>query len=356
MLGISIYLGSTPIEKQLPYIRKMKESGFDSIFTSLHIPEDDQTIYKEQLQALGKAAKDLEMELMADISPDSLQTLGVSWENADQLLDWGLSGLRMDYGVDEQTMIDVSHKMRIALNASTLSVHSLNRMKEKGLHMEAVEAWHNYYPRPETGLEIMDFIEKNITLKAAGLTVMAFIPGDKNLRGPLYETLPTLEQHRNSPPFTAFIEMEKLAGLDKVVVGDIEISDAALEQFQVYKQGEILIRAVPDKSADPDMMGNTAGVWTNRADNARDCVRAVESRGYASFGAAVIPPCNSIERIAGSITVDNEKYMRYQGEVQITLKNLPADERVNVLGQVITDDLPLLHWIKGNQKFRVKWL
>lgn len=48
MLGISIYLGNTPIEQQIPYIRKMKESGFRSIFTSLHIPEDDQTIYKEQ--------------------------------------------------------------------------------------------------------------------------------------------------------------------------------------------------------------------------------------------------------------------------------------------------------------------
>lgn len=48
--------------------------------------------------------------------------------------------------------------------------------------------------------------------------------------------------------------------------------------------------------------------------------------------------------------------MRYQGEIQIALADLPADERVNVLGKVIDDDLPLLPWIKGNQKFRIKWV
>ncbi|MCF3944128.1 MupG family TIM beta-alpha barrel fold protein [Oceanobacillus alkalisoli] len=56
MLGISIYLGSEPIAKQIPYIRNMREMGFESIFTSLHIPEEDQSIYREQLQALGKVA------------------------------------------------------------------------------------------------------------------------------------------------------------------------------------------------------------------------------------------------------------------------------------------------------------
>ncbi|WP_080873983.1 DUF871 domain-containing protein [Oceanobacillus timonensis] len=356
MLGISIYLGNTPIEEQLPYIRKMKESGFQSIFTSLHIPEDDQTVYKEQLQALGKAASELDMELMADISPNSLQALGFHWENADQLLNWGLSGLRIDYGVDEQTMIDLSHKMRIALNASTINVDSLNQMKANGLQVEAVEAWHNYYPRPETGLGLVDFIEKNMALTATGLTVMAFIPGDKQLRGPLFEKLPTLERHRQFSPFAAFLQLEKLAGLDKVIVGDIEISDAALEQFRAYEQREILIRAVPDRSADAEMLRKAATALTNRADNARDCVRAVESRGYASFGKVTIPACNTIKRPAGSITVDNEKYMRYQGEIQVTLHDLPADERVNVLGQVIAEDVPLLDWIKGNQQFRIKWV
>ncbi|WP_193062018.1 DUF871 domain-containing protein [Oceanobacillus oncorhynchi] len=357
MLGISIYLGNTPIEQQIPYIRKMKESGFHSIFTSLHIPEDDQTIYKEQLQALGKAASELDMELMADISPNSLQALGFNWENADQLLNWGLSGLRIDYGIDDQTIIDLSHEMRIALNASTIDVDALNHLRAKGLHMEAVEAWHNYYPRPETGLGSVDFIQKNKALKEAGLTVMAFIPGDKQSRGPLYEKLPTLEQHRGYSPFAAYLELEKFGEADKIVVGDVEIGEDSLEQFQAYiEKDEILIRAVSDKRADSEIIRKAAAAMTNRADYARDCIRAVESRRYAQFGESGVQAQNNAERPVGSVTIDNEKYLRYQGEIQITLADLPADERVNVLGQVIENDLPLLPWIKGNQRFRIEWL
>ena len=356
VLGISVYLGNEPIEQQTPYIRKMKESGFQSIFTSLHIPEDDHSAYKDRLQELGRVATELDMELMADISPNSLQALGFNWENADKLLNWGLSGLRIDYGVDEQTIIDLSHKMRIALNASTITADSLHDMKAKGLNTEAVEAWHNYYPRPETGLGLSDFIQKNRLFKSAGITVMAFIPGDKQLRGPLYEKLPTLEQHRKHSPFTAFLELEKLAGVDKIVVGDVELSEASLEQFRDYKQDEIVVRAIPDKLTDSEILSKSVSPFTNRADNARDCIRAVESRGYAQFGEAVVQPRNCVERSAGSVTIDNEKYMRYQGEIQIALADLPADERVNVLGKVIDDDLPLLPWIKGNQKFRIKWV
>ncbi|GIO21660.1 DUF871 domain-containing protein [Oceanobacillus sp. J11TS1] len=356
MLGISIYLGNEPIAQQIPYIRKMKERGFQSIFTSLHIPEEDHSIYKKQLQELGEIATELEMELMADISPNSLEALGYHWGNADQLLNWGLSGLRIDYGVNEKIIIDLSHKMRIALNASTITTESLERMKAKGLHVAAVEAWHNYYPRPETGLDLTDFNQKNVALKDAGLTVMAFIPGDKKLRGPLYERLPTLEKHRKFSPFAAFLELDKLAGVDKVVVGDVEISDASLNQFHAYEQSEIVVRATPSELADSDVINKSMNTFTNRADNARDCIRAVESRSYAQFGKTVIKPSNCIERLMGSVTIDNEKYLRYQGEIQITLTDLPADERVNVLGRVIKEDLPLLPWIRGNQKFRIKWV
>ena len=51
------------------YLNKMSKAGFTSIFTSLHIPEDDTSKYTERLRALGTAAKRNNMELMAHISP-----------------------------------------------------------------------------------------------------------------------------------------------------------------------------------------------------------------------------------------------------------------------------------------------
>ena len=49
----------------------------------------------------------------------------------------------------------------------------------------------------------------------------------------------------------------------------------------------------------------------------------------------------------GSITLDNEKYLRYMGEIQLTKYDLPADEKVNVVAKVIKEELPLINQIKA---------
>lgn len=354
MLGISVYL-SEDIDQQVTYVETMRDNGFTSIFTSLHIPEDDQVDYKNQLKMLGQLARRLKMELMADISPKSLSVLGFNWENAEGLLQWGLTGVRVDYGVEEQTIIDLSHKMKIALNASTLSFVSLKRMKENGLVVEAVEAWHNFYPRPETGLDLNHFIEQNKQFTKEGLTVMAFIPGDKSLRGPLFMGLPTLEKHRNNTPFTAFLEMNE-SYVDKILVGDPRISDKTLAQFNDNQKGVILLRAIANENSNCCIIDSVARIHTNRADYARDCIRSVESRQYAAIGKGDIEPENCVTRPIGSITIDNVNYLRYQGEVQVTVNELPLDEKVNVIGRVIKEDIPLLKHIKGDQMFKIDWI
>lgn len=352
MRGISIYLGNQSVAEQEAYIKTMREHGFKTIFTSLHIPEADQSLYKEQLQELGQLAMKYEMELMADISSQSLRILGYDWSYAEHLMEWGLTGLRIDYGIDEETIIELSKKMKIALNASTIDADALRRMKKEGLSVQSVEAWHNYYPRPETGLGYEDFIKQNKWLKQEGLQVMAFIPGDEKLRGPLFEKLPTLEEHRHMNPFACFLELEN-ADIDKIIIGDSRISTECLEQFAAYQKNELMLRAQYCQESNAAILEMVSGVHTNRPDAARDCIRSVESRQKA---VGTIEPVHCIDRPAGTITIDNEQYLRYQGEIQIVKRSLPADKRVNVVGYIINDDIPLLNWIKGNQRFRIKWI
>lgn len=355
MLGISVYL-SESIEGQREYIQKLSDKGFQSIFTSLHIPEDNPNLFKERLIELGAIAKKNEMELIADISPKSLQYLGYTWDTADQLLSWGLTGLRIDYGVEESTIAQLSNKMKIALNASTITEESLLRLKSFGLNVSSVEAWHNFYPRPETGLDRGDFHEQNQWLKSEGLKVMAFIPGDKKRRGPLYKGLPTLEDHRALSPFTSFCDLKFKEKVDKILVGDFELSDFALEQFSaLHHEGYFLIRAksfIEDKG----VLNILENIQTNRLDSARDCIRSMESREYGLIGKNPVEPFHMIKRNVGSITVDNKNYGRYQGEIQITKSNLDADEKVNVIGRVVEEDIPLLKYVKGGNKFKIRWI
>ena len=47
---------------------------------------------------------------------------------------------------------------------------------------------------------------------------------------------------------------------------------------------------------------------------------------------------HTIARKKGSITIDNELYGRYAGEMQIATHDLPVDEKVNVVGMVVEED------------------
>ncbi|MEK5393797.1 MupG family TIM beta-alpha barrel fold protein [Margalitia sp. FSL K6-0131] len=354
MLGLSVYL-SEPIDSQRKYILKLYEKGFRSIFTSLHIPEDNPSVYKERLLELGSIAKSKGMELIADISPKSMDYLGYTWDSAHELLNWGLTGLRVDYGISEKDIVDLSKKMKVALNASTLTKESLARLKSLDLNIDSVEAWHNYYPRPETGLDRLEFREKNQWLKLEGIKTMAFIPGDGKLRGPLYKGLPTLEEHRYQTPFSAFLDLKENENMDKILVGDFELSEKSLEQFQSYcNDGYVLLRANANIS-DEKILHSLESVHTNRWDSARDCIRSMESREYGLIGTESLEPFNTIKRELGSITIDNVNYGRYKGEIQITKRSLHADEKVNVIGKIISEDLVLLPFMKGGTKFKILW-
>lgn len=356
MLGISVYLANDQTSFQTSYIRKMREQGFTSLFTSLHIPEDDPSVYKEKLQELGKLAQKYDMELIADISPASLQYLGYRLDNAPDLLTWGVKGLRIDEGMDEQTIAHLSQNMKIVLNASTITREALTKMQKAGVRLSATEAWHNFYPRPETGLDFQAMKEKNKWLKEQGLIVMAFIPGDEKLRGPLFQGLPTVEAHREISPFAAYMHLQQEGCVDKVVVGDISIKESTIQQFATMQKGKVFLLRARARTKNQLLLQSLRIPQTNRLDVARDCLRSVESRACRRYSEQTISPTNTIERPKGTITIDNEKYGRYQGEIQVTKRDLPADSKVNVIGNVIAEDLPLLSFIHGGDRFKVKWI
>ncbi|MCK2157498.1 MupG family TIM beta-alpha barrel fold protein [Exiguobacterium sp. 17-1] len=349
MKGLAVYLSEPLTGEAKDSIRQMRTIGFTSIFTSLHIPEDDPSLYTERLRTLGQLAQQLEMELVADIAPTSLAALGKTWDDAGTLSEWGVTGLRVDYGVTPKQVADLSRQLMIALNASTLTAEELDTMKVEGLVLEQVEAWHNFYPRPETGLDRDWFNDKNRWLREQGIRVQAFIPGDGQLRGPLHETLPTLEDHRGQAPFTCYLELE--ASVDRILVGDPGLSDTTMRQFAAYQEGIIVLRAT-GQGGDSLLKS----VQTNRMDPARDVIRSVESRTYGRPGDELLEPATVSDRPLGSITIDNLRYGRYAGELQITKRDLAADERVNVIGRVIEADRPLLQQIGPGVRFRLEWV
>ncbi|MGE1006217.1 DUF871 domain-containing protein [Bacillus cereus] len=349
MIGVSIYLAKERVKKQEEWLKVAKANGFTSIFTSLHIPEDDPGTYKELIQILGKQALENEMELMVDVSPKSLHHLGMTYENVEELLEWGITGLRMDYGITPKEIARVSHKMKVALNASTITDSFWKELITEKIRIENVEAWHNFYPRPETGLAKSFLQKQNEYLHACGIKTMAFIPGDAEKRGPLYEGLPTLEKHRNMRPLEAYLELVQHCGVDKVLIGDISGSVESVQEIASASRGVIPLR-YKAFITDKEVLKIVERVHTNRLDPARDVIRSVESR---EENKVILQPMNAILRKKGSITIDNELYGRYAGEMQVAIHDLPADEKVNVVGMVVEEDISLLPYVGAGKMFQI---
>ena len=320
MIGKSIYLSD--MENDFFII----EDNVDIYFTSLHIMEEFSEDYgkraKKLLEKLSQAGK----KVMVDISSRGLEALG--YNSLEQFaMETGVYMVRCDFGIKEEEMLKASKYCALAVNASTLDYRFAAKLREAGAEVWAV---HNFYPRPETGLDEEYFLERNRCLKELGIKTAAFITGDVKKRGPLKEGLPTLESHRNLPPYLQYLQMTEMYQMDMILVGDPGLSEEQRKLIERKKQEGIISVPADLNEKYQHLYGK---VWTIREDSPKWIARLNESRGYAAIGKKITAE-NCVERVAGSITIDNEKYLRYSGEIQVVREGLKADERVNVIGKV----------------------
>ena len=324
----------------------MQQAGFTGVFTSLQLSEAKPEIIRQRLDQLVANCHQLGLTIMADVSAASLQRLGIALHDGKAIQALGLDGLRIDDGIDMTTVAALSHTMAIALNASTLSACMIDQLANAKANLCHIEAWHNFYPRPETGLDPAWFAQKNKWLHALGFKTMAFISGDAQQRGPLFAGLPTLEAHRGLLPLAAYLELRQLA-IDHVYVGDPQLSPRSIAAFQSYVHDQVLLIQV--QTDDERLLHLT---WHSRPDIAQKVVRLAEARLEHIF--ATPQPAQTDPRPRGSITLDNSAYGRYAGELQLTRCDLPADPRVNVIGKIEPSNLPLLDQIGPHQAIRFK--
>ena len=346
MIGFSCYLNDSATEQQAAYLKQMQQAGFTGVFTSLQLSEAKPEIIRQRLDQLVANCHQLGLTIMADVSAASLQRLGIAQHDGKAIQALGLDGLRIDDGIDMTTVAALSHTMAIALNASTLSACMIDQLANAKANLRHIEAWHNFYPRPETGLDPAWFAQKNKWLHALGFKTMAFISGDAQQRGPLFAGLPTLEAHRGLLPLAAYLELRQLA-IDHVYVGDPQLSPRSIAAFQAYVHDQVLLIQV--QTDDERLLHLT---WHSRPDIAQKVVRLAEARLEHIF--ATPQPAQTDPRPRGSITLDNSAYGCYAGELQLTRCDLPADPRVNVIGKIEPSNLPLLDQIGPHQAIRFK--
>lgn len=342
-LGFSVYVSTFPQQRESLETIAENSASEIPVFISLHISEEFCDSYCKQAEEICRWLYNKRFKIIADVSVKTVAQFGES--NLIKLAErLGIWALRIDYGFDEQQIIKLGKQIPVVLNASTTIPEAAARISKE---CKLVMAMHNFYPRPETGLDENYLRQTTRDLQSAGLKVLAFIPGDKDLRGPIFERLPTLESHRKFPPSVCFADLAVNYEMDAIFLGDPSISNTEYSYINQFTNENTL--AVPCK-LDEKYSSLYGKIFTCRIDSPSSLVRFQESREYSCFG-KTITPSNCIERNRGVITIDNENYGRYSGEIQLLRKNFPKDSRVNVIGKVAESHIDIIDCIKNGEMF-----
>lgn len=340
--GISLYLGSD-LEVNERVIACARRAHVSYAFTSLHIPEESGVDYGRGVRHLLGLLDAADISLIADVGPDTCEKLGCS--RIEDLAEMGVTHVRLDYGFDPQQTAQLSRTFHIVCNASTVSAQEVSVWRESGADLTRFAACHNYYPKRWTGLDLADVRRMNRRLAAYGFETIGFVPGNKTMRGPLFEGLPTVEGQRNQRDRIAVnaLELALDGGCDIVIVGDVDLTDSGWDQLGQLSRGFVDVGCTLESGYEY-LRGQ---VHHDRVDSSPWVFRSPESRTILRPERALAPDATAgAPRSVGSIAVSNSAYLRYEGELEIARRDLLGDVRTNVVGQVDAEDLDLLSYVR----------
>ena len=353
--GISVYVGmGYSLYAIQNYLELAKEYGYTRLFTSLHIPEANAAEMLSDFHKFVAYAVKLGYSITADISPQASKMLGANLTDFSALKKLGLSAIRLDDGFSPEQIaaMSVTSGLDIEINASTMTLTTLQNIYAAKADVTRIRACHNYYPRPETGLSFSLFAERCQMLRDYKIPVFAFIPSQSCPRGPIFAGLPTLEKHRLVSPQLAAKELLASQLVDGVIFGDPLVSVEELATVASLDPGYIELQVIVGKGTSAAEREILFGSHTNRRDPGEWVIRSQEARSLCQ---AIIPVRTSmLPRKIGAVTIDNQDYLRYMGEMQIVRSPMPTDSRVNVAAHVIPEELFLLDYIGPGRNFRLK--
>lgn len=333
MIGVSSYFQDLNFE----YLEKVVKLGITHIFTSLQIIEEDYSDFDEKFEKCLKFSNDNNLTLIPDISPKVFTKLGI--KDISELREKGFNAIRVDGGFNTvKEMKNLTELFYVYLNASDIKPEFLKELKEFGCDMSKISVMHNFYPRVLTGLNKDHMISINKSLKEYEVRIAAFVQGDYKLRGPVYEGLPTLEKHRGVNPYVATVELLDCY-VDDIYIGDNEANISILKMMVDYSEKNVMSLKV-------HLYEEFSKLYDLQSPIRRDITDDIIRLAYGREELSDIKQCNTLKRYIGAITIDNELSGRYEGEINISKKELPSDGKVNILGHVNPEFVKVLEYVK----------
>lgn len=335
------------VNKVAAYVKLAKKYHYDEIFTTVHLPEYSIDMQLNALKVITKKAKEYDMDIVVDIGGYFIDQL-LNDYNVD-LPDIDFIRLDCNFTINQVNKLYHLLKLRgFVINASTYDHDTFdvlfNKLKSIDNNME-IRCCHNFYVRNESGLDELFAYKQDLFLRQYHLPIYYCLPNLNDSRGPLYLGLSTLEKHRHMELDDIICDLYLNYHLSAFLLSDMWFSEKQLALIDDTLNGltcplnkieEITIEFEDNISDEEKAI--VLQTHSFRYDSPYDLLRSISSRKMAEF-ARVIKSNNTIERKCGSITIDNQLYKRYSGELEIVLSDKVSDDRANVVARVSKKDI-----------------
>ena len=339
-ISASIYLGldDYPLEANLDYLLLLKKYGINTVFVSGQMPEAKPS-FNEELKKVLQFSKENNINIVLDVNKNRLEEL----EQED--LTKGLYAIRLDYGFSNEDVLKLLDKpYLLEFNASTINDKFISFMLEHNVNLEKMRLSYNFYPKPYTGMSYESVVEKTKYFHKYGFKVIAYISTIFNHRMPLYKGLVTIEDQR-CKDITASISELNICGVDEVCFGDSFVTKEEIIEAVNHSIDLIEIPIIIKKGVSKNIINALLLEHRNRSDNSDYMIRSsIRLNGIKE-------EYNNKKINKKDVTIDNFNYLRYEGEVAIALKEMPASNAINVIGRCICNDF-LIDNIKAGDKFK----
>jgi hypothetical protein len=305
-------------------------------FTSLHIPESSNL--RNYLAYLKASHEKRGCSFFADISPLALERLDLTLDTVGALRDYGICGLRIDFGFSiEEIKRLAASGLDIAVNASTVDESFLVAMKDY-----TIIGWHNYYPRPDTGISTAFFQSQNALFLSRGLPIYTFIPGERSFRAPLHMGLPMLEGQRYKNAWRNYMEIKSLCPQTEVVSAEGVPFPRHLEWIADFETKGIV--TIPLIGVDPAQAARFNGrEYRVRVDESDVSWRLENSRAQALVDTAL----RGEDKAKGSVQMDMATLGRYEGELHLMRRSMPLDSITVQVAEIPAAYKVLVDFITG---------
>ena len=356
--GISIFTGMEfTVEDNVDYMKRAAKRGYKRIFTSMQRPGSNPERVKVEMPLISKRAHELDMEIVTDISPFALRIFNATRNDLSPFKEAGVTSLRLDDGFSNKEVVDFTKNnagLKIELNACHYFYKDLEEIISANANSKQMQASFNYYPRFESGISL-DFVKQQArTYSHFGIPLFAFVHSSE------LHTRTTVESFRFMKPERATEELFSIDGIDTVLIGDPLAPDQDLDQIaEISLRDYIKIRA----KSRPLISAKEKTLLYDKEMIARPGTE-LSLRHTFRFPKGeehyLIEPRSCVERNLGSVSIDNIRYregnnhLTNASEINVWMKNLPADNRINVVADVIEEDLPLVRAVKPFGKFMIK--